>query len=79
MGAIHEHERVRFDIPLDAIADISWKDRVVGSLVEVTFVDPGFASRFPGTPEDQVVELAIREPDEAMAEALVQAVNAARP
>ena len=75
MGRLHAQDVRKFDVPLNAIRDIEWKDRVVGSLLEISFHDPRNADLFPGTQEDHKVELSIREIEEGLAEALVKLVK----
>ena len=76
MDAEHAKEHREFDVSLDLLEEIRWRDRLVGSLVELAFKNPANAEKFPGTREDHRVELSIREPDEGAAEALVNAARA---
>ena len=71
MGRLHASDLRKFDVPLDAIRDIEWKDCVVGSLVEISFHDIRYADQFPGTREDHKVELSLREIKDGLAEEMV--------
>ena len=75
MGRLHATDVREFDVPLEAIEGIDWKDRVVGSLVEISFRNRHYADQFPGTRDDHIVELSILETEEGFAEAIVRSIK----
>ena len=72
MGPLHTAEGQSFDVPMEAIDNIQWKDRVVGSLVEISFRERRHADQFPGTRDGHTVNLSIPEFEDGLAERFVR-------